>query len=203
MLNFDEMLTYVKEYLESHEGIKSKKFPFRDRFLHSKRVYLWSKKIIDDGAVVDKNVIYAACIFHDVGYAHGKEYHPLYSEKVFLDYANEHNLDRVFTERVAYCIKYHSCKNLLMDKNTPLELIYVMEADLLDEEGALAVAWDLMGIGGKSPESYIDGLNNLNDHSLHILTQEPMVTKKAKEIWAHKQMIVKEFAEELKSDLFE
>jgi uncharacterized protein len=45
---------------------------------------------------------------------------------------------------VVFLVKNHSNKQLMTAKGTPLELILLMEADLLDETGALSIVWDCM-----------------------------------------------------------
>ena len=77
-----------------------------------------------------------------------------------------------------------------------------MEADLLDEEGALGIAWDLMARGIDNPLSYYDAIHVLNEHSAHILNQNYMLTPKAKAYWEEKKQFVKEFIEQMEKDLF-
>lgn len=201
-MNYELMLEYVKNKLTEANALKSPNplHPFRDRFMHTIRVYNWAKVIHED---LDCNldVLYTAAIFHDVGYSLGKQNHALSSSIIFEEYAKENGFDKEFTKSVSNIIKLHSDKKLLNDPNSCNELIILQEADLLDEEGALGIIWDLLAIGKKEDLTYYDSIDALK-HSGHILEQEYMVTKKAKEIWDKKKELVRQFIEETKKDLF-
>ncbi len=203
-MNHTEMLLFVKKTLEEGNAIRSSNpcFGFRNRYEHTKRVYQWCLRIMNDFPKCDKEMVLVSAIFHDIGYAQNKENHAHESAKLFIDFATKHNLDYEFTMRVANLISLHSDKDLLQDKSIPEELIILLEADLLDEEGALGIAWDLMGEGAKNPVSFEQGLQSLMDHSSHILHQEYMVSPLAKKYWKEKQDFVREFIKKLSSDLF-
>ncbi len=202
-LDYDLMLQYVKEALLENdlERQQKSKHSFRSRYQHTLRVLGWCKRIEDDLAC-DKKILYTSAIFHDVGYSKGQDNHAIESGKIFLDFANKNNFDKDFTDKVFNIIIRHSNKNLLKDPNSSNELIILLEADLLDEEGALGIAWDLMARGAKHSISYNEAFEEIETHSGHILVQDYMVTKKAKEYWSFKQKFVKEFLDNLKYDLF-
>jgi uncharacterized protein len=89
----------------------------------------------------------------------------------------------------------------LEDEKTPLELVILMEADLLDETGALSVIWDCMAEGARGEQSYLNTYRHLEEFSGRILRKSPMKTDKAKEIWSGKQEFLREFLRELAYDL--
>ena len=197
------MLEFVKRTLENSDKIKPNNpyHSFRNRYLHSYRVYMWARRISDD-LVCDKEVLYTAAIFHDVGYSVDKKNHALYSEIIFNRYAKGQGFSEDFIKKVSSIILLHSHKELLKKKDTAPELILLLEADLLDEEGALGIAWDLLARGAKGSSDYKDSLEALKIHSGHILNQDYMVTPKARMYWNHKKEFVKSFIEELEFDLF-
>lgn len=201
-MNYEEMFEFVRKTLEDADSLYSKKYSFRNRFEHIKRVFNWCERILPDYPLCNKEVCLTSCIFHDVGYAKGKENHANESAKIFINYAVEHKFDYEFTMEVANNISLHSNKELLNDKSTSEELILLLEADLLDEEGAIGIAWDLLGEGAKNPTSYKNGLDCIYEHSAHILNQEYMITPLAKKYWEDKKAFVKRFIEELRKDLF-
>ena len=98
-------------------------------------------------------------------------------------------------------IDHHSDKNQIKDKNSSNELVLLLEADLLDEEGALGIVWDLMALGKMENKDYYDAMEALK-HAKHILKQDYMVTPLAKEIWEHKKELVRVFTCDLAKDLF-
>lgn len=203
-LNFDEMLKYaeVTLYANDMERRERSKHSFRSRYKHITRVLGWCKRIEKD-LECDKDVLYTSAIFHDVGYSVNKEGHAKYSAEMFLKYANEHNFDKDFTDKVYDIILKHSNKEYLNNKDSSNELILLLEADLLDEEGALGLVWDLMARGAKHSISYDEALDEIETHSGHILEQDYMVTPTAKMYWNKKKKFVKEFIDEFKFDLFE
>ena len=85
-MNYEEMFEFVRKILIDNNAIKPKKpnQVFRDRFEHTKRVYNWAIKIMDDFKVIDRDVTLTSAIFHDVGYAYGQKDHPINSNKIFL-----------------------------------------------------------------------------------------------------------------------
>ena len=203
-MDFNNMLEYVLDILKKNDALKPHKPNqcFRNRYEHSLRVYKWAKRLAVDYQKIDLDICLTACIFHDVGYAYGQDDHPINSVKIFKEYANIHNLDPLFVQKVSDIIYVHSDKSLLKDPNSSPELIILLEADLMDEEGALGIVWDLFSEGMNKPDSFDCGLDTLNKHSAHILNQDYMVTPLAKMIWNEKKELVKDFILQLKEDLF-
>ncbi len=203
-MDFNKMLMFVHDILEKNDAIKPHKPNqcFRNRYEHSLRVYKWAKKLAVDFENIDLDICLTSCIFHDVGYAYGQSDHPVNSVKIFKEYAKANNLDSKFIDIVSNIIYVHSDKNLLKDPNSSPELIILLEADLMDEEGALGVVWDLFSEGMAKPDSFDCGLETLYKHSAHILNQDYMVTPLAKKIWNEKKELVRDFILQLKEDLF-
>ena len=198
------MLAFVKKTLEENNAIKPLKahHSFRSRYTHSVRIYKWCKRLVLDLPNCNKDILYTAAIFHDIGYAHGKKDHAKESAKLFLEYAKDNNFDDDFSSEVARIISLHSNKELLKDKDSTDELILLLEADLLDEEGCMGIVWDLLSKGALGCENYEDSLSEVWNHSGHILNQDYMVTPIAKKYWDEKKNFVKEFLEQFESDLF-
>ncbi len=203
-LNYDEMLSFVEEVLfeNDEERRVTSRHSFRSRYRHITRVLGWCKRIECD-LECDSTVLYTSAIFHDAGYSKGQDGHAYNSALIFKKYADDHNFDKDFTDKVYDVILKHSDKRLLNDPTSPNELIILLEADLLDEEGALGLVWDLMARGAKHSISYEESIDEIMNHSGHILNQDYMVTPKAKYYWDRKKKFVAEFLDELKFDLFE
>ena len=204
MEDFQKMLNYVKKVLEENDAIRptNPRHQFRSRYTHTLRVLEWCKRIKSDKPKCNLDILYTAAIFHDSGYAVNKNNHAYFSSKIFIDYAKENNFNQDFIDKVSNIVLSHSDKKLLNDPSSSDELILLLEADLLDEEGALGIIWDLMAEGQNNPSDYGSALNALWIHSAHILNQDYMVTPLAKEYWNKKKEIVKNFISDIEEDLF-
>lgn len=200
-MDYDKMFDYVFKMLNENNALYSKRFPFRNRFEHIKRVFNWCIKIKDD-IKCDEEVLLTAAIFHDVGYCYGKDNHANASAKLFIDYATKCEFEYEFIMKTADIISLHSNKELLQKQNIYDELILLLEADLLDEEGALGICWDVMQAALEPQANYTKCLQALDQHSAHILNQDFMVTPLAKKYWQEKQEIFTTFRDSLKADLF-
>lgn len=188
-MNYDDMFSFVEKKLKENNGNDSYKEhqTFRKRIEHIKRVYKWAE-IISEGLDVNMVALKMAVIFHDSGYAYQKHGHAQRGKEIFLEYAKEKNYPKELVDYVGYLILNHSDKSLL-NSDSPIELILLLEADLLDEEGALKILWDAMCIGDKGANSYLDGYNEIISFSGRILNQSPMVTEKSKKIWEEKNAL--------------
>jgi uncharacterized protein len=92
-------------------------------------------------------------------------------------------------------------KNIMENKDTPIELILLFEADILDETGAMSILWDCMAEGGKDDQSYKNTYKHIKINTMKILNGNQKKTKKGKEYWENKQELVKHFINELIFDL--
>ena len=196
------MIDFVKKTLEENDAIIDKRhnFVFRNRFEHSVRVFKWVKRLSVDFDDLDFDVALTAALFHDVGYANGQMNHHLLSKEIFKSYAKANNFNDEFIDKVSYIIENHSDKSLLKTTKNK-ELILVLEADLLDEEGSMGIVWDLLA-AGKTANSYVAAIDAIKRHSIHILSQDYMITPTAIKIWDEKKNLVKDFISQLYEDLF-
>ena len=202
-MDFEKIMKFIHKTLVDNDAILDKRhnLSFRNRYEHSIRVFKWVKRLSVDYDNFDYDVALTAALFHDVGYAYGKVEHHIGSSKIFLQYAKDNNFDEKFTEKVNYIILNHSNKNMLKESKDK-EFIVVLEADLLEEEGSLGIVWDLLAAGQNNPSSYLDAINEIKKHSIHILSQDFMVTPTAIKVWDEKKTLVKDFISQLYEDLF-
>lgn len=201
---FQQHLQYVKGYLLQNGGYypPNPQYNFRSKYEHTLRVLKWCKVLVEDIPMVNQEVLYTAAIFHDVGYGNGedKSLHAEESARIFVEYAKEQNMDIAFAEQVTYLIKMHSNKELLNVPDEMPELVLLMEADLLDEEGALRVIWYCATKAIQGADSYFDIWDFIKMGSNKRL-DNPMVTPLAKKLWDQKINLVNQFQEELLKDI--
>lgn len=200
---YREYLSYVKQYLIQNDGIGSKNslHPFRNRFHHTIRVLHWCFRLTEGRKDVELEVLYTAAVFHDIGYGGSdNEYHAVRSAHAWQEYAQKHGIDLAFTEKVERLIYGHSNKTQLSMGATPLEMILLLEADLLDEEGAMGIVWDCMTVGNAHASSYAEAYYYIMQSS-NKTEPNPMVTEKARSYWEEKKKIAADFSDKLKEDL--
>ena len=204
---YDSIFEYVKQALADNDyATKNSPLPFRKRSEHIWRVYNWAKRLLKGNTFeidINEESVLIAALFHDVGYCKPLEdtNHAENSEMVFRKYAYEMSIDAERVEFISFLIRNHSNKDLLNNASTPIELVVLIEADLLDELGALSILWDCMSEGGQSEQSYVNAYEHIKAYSSKITESNPMKTQKAKEIWKDKQKLVCEFVNHLVIDL--
>ena len=156
-----KMLEYVEEKLRPVDKLSKsgRVYPFRSRFGHTIRVIEWALRIqaVEKG---DAEIITVAGIFHDVGYVEGGAGHAKASECMFLEYVAGqeqtqenaqmwHQPEHVQWRRaVAETIRTHSNKDWDNSLLTTEQQI-LMDADLLDEAGAMSVLWSCFAAAGR------------------------------------------------------
>ncbi len=202
---FEKMMDKVTHTLQEAGGDRGRRHAFRLRSRHTRRVWKWAQRLSEGRSDVDTDVLYTAVIFHDVGYVEERlENHQILSEKIFLAYAKEQDWDETFAEKVAACIRIHSDKwRMQTPEDLTIEQLLLMEADLLDEEGALAICWDGLACGITEDKSYAASLERTRREFADKLENNPMVTERARRIWQEKQEFVRQYLSALTYDLEE
>jgi len=201
---YKQYLQYAKDYFLQYGGYyhPDHRYNFRSKYEHTVRVLQWCNILKEDIADIDTNILFTAAIFHDLGYSEcaGKSSHAEKSANIFEKYAKEQQLEAEFVEAVSYLIKMHSNKELLYEPETKPELIILMEADLLDEEGALRVIWYCATKAIEQADRYADFYDFIQMGSDKRL-KNPMITPLANKIWDKKINLVNDFMKELSSDI--
>lgn len=203
---YQEIMNFVQKTLEENGGERDSKgrFPFRKRSEHIQRVYTWAVRLLEEDSPIDKEALLLAALFHDIGYddMDNADTHQIRSAEITKRYLEAKNYENSLVKRVCYLVENHSEKDLLWDEDTPLDLVLLMEADLLDETGALAIVWDTMMEARKENATFEQVYNHILDFSHREIQNCPMKTEKAKLFWKQKECLVNSFLSELKRDLF-
>ncbi len=197
---------YVRKYLTDHDGDRAHRRPgqmFRTRSSHIARVAMWLERLLAQGLVDDPEPLRLAVTFHDVGYAHSKEEHARYSADILRAYGDANGLPKELLDRAVFLVAEHSNKDdWLPRKDAPRDLILLMEADLLDEEGAMGLVVDCMTAGALGA-GYEDALAQMRRYEPKRLAHNPMVTPLARQFWAEKQALLRLFLHAFAFDLGE
>lgn len=203
-MNEEQFILDMKAMLHEKEVSATKSniaYSFRKRSEHSLRVLMHAKRLADFHPYANKDVLYTAAIFHDVGYAVVKMNHALHSEILVREYLTSHHYDQAFINQVCFLVKHHSNKSLLHKEDTPIEMVLLMEADLLDETGALSIIWDTLASAQETDPSYLKAYERLLKYSKMQAQTHPMVTKEAKHMWEEKCHLINTFIKHLEKDL--
>ncbi|MCG8513417.1 MAG: HD domain-containing protein [Halanaerobiales bacterium] len=195
-INYQAMLKYVKEKFENSE--RANKYPFRNRYKHTLRVKKWAERIqkIEGGNL---EIIKIACIFHDVGWDE-KVSHNIISKRIARDYLNKINYDNSKTKRVLEAIEHHCLRDV--EKSLAMENYIVMDADLLDEVGAISIIWDAMASAYEDQPSYLKAYHRIKRFTLEIKEkQQQLKTATGKRYYQKKIEFIDGFIRELGHEL--
>lgn len=200
---YEEAIEYVRKTLTEAGRDSGRRHPFRSRTAHTLRVLKWAERLIEGRNDVNSSVLFMAAIFHDVGYvADELDNHQKVSEKIFREYADSKDFSDEFIEKTAHCISIHSEKERMRQpENMTIEEILLMEADLLDEEGALSICWDGLACGWEKKFSYQESYERTLLEGTPKLNIQPMITEKAKKYWEEKQEFMRLYIMQLSRDL--
>ena len=188
-------------------------FPFRKRSDHIFRVFRWAERLREPDAnldaagnapvAFDAAALRIAALVHDVGYAAEDTGvpHAHRSEALCRTFLPSFGYDEAFVERVAFLVRHHSDKHLLKVPETPLALVLLMEADLLDESGAMSVVWDCLMEGAKPVQTFALAHRHILEKSAGHLSEDVVVTPRARQYWDEKRQLVTQFLAHLETDL--
>lgn len=203
-----EMMEHVRNTLENAEESAFKFEISYSRFEHTRRVLGWTVRLLDeaeDPTRLHRADVIIAAVFHDIGRAaaatlsdHAKAGVPLTRQ-----YLEAHGFDPERTERICRLVARHSDKWTMRDPETDPDLLLLMEADLLDDMGALGIVMDCMITESRSKEAAAaDAYDHICRYTLRQQLEDPMVSPAAKRFWNEKTRLTEEFTRQLRNDLF-
>ncbi len=136
-LTKDIAIKFLKERVRES---KRPNYPFRSRFRHTLRVLMWAERLqkLIGG---DLEVLTYSAILHDCAW-NGEENHAITSYNAASEFLNRFDLDEEFKRKVLEGIRYHNQNDT---EGLSLESYILMDADELDEVGALCLIWDTLG----------------------------------------------------------
>lgn len=147
-MDYSEVIEFVRK--ETSENGRPNLYPFRNRYEHTMRVYRWAIRL-QAKLGGDLDVIVLAALLHDVGWDE-KRPHNEVSAEIAVDYLDSIGVDPATIKKVGEIIMMHTDKDT--DKDLSLECRIVMDADLLDEVGAIGIMWDCMATALEDEASY-------------------------------------------------
>ena len=195
-LDYDELLKFAQENIKLINRPLAHKF--RDRYTHTLRVLKWGERIqaIEGG---DLEVIKAACILHDIGWDDVIN-HAVISKNIAEKYLNDINCDENKKIKILEAIENHN--NRQTESQLNIESFIVMDADILDEVGALSIMWDAMAAVSEPDASYKKAYGRIIKYSNQIDERKILLrTKAGKKFYEDKIKFSKFFIKELEQEL--
>lgn len=206
---YADMLSFVGDHLGDYTGWTESKLSIKySRFEHIKRVVGWCLRLYELSerkAEIDRNILIISAIFHDVGY---RDMTPEHSHQdigadIAREYLPAHGFDQDLTDRVCYLIANHSYKWMMQDPAAPADLIMLMEADLIDDMGALGITMDTMIERAQDDRAtFVEVLDHIARYTLRQQKNNPMVTPEGRLLWDRKTALTEQFYNALEADIF-
>jgi len=196
-VNYNEMLKFAE--VKINTSTRMERFLFRNRYSHALRVMEWAERLhkIEGG---DLEIIKIACIFHDVGWDENMS-HNIVSKNIANDYLGSINYDLTKTEKVLDAIENHCIRD--SKKLLGIESYIVMDADILDEVGALSIIWDAMVSTSENEPSYVKAYERIKKYSIGIKERKnKLMTKTGKEYYEERLQFIDKFITEMEFEFF-
>lgn len=147
-MNYAEVIEFVRK--QTAENGRPPNYPFRSRFEHTMRVYRWAIKL-QSKLGGDLDIIVLAALLHDIGWDEVRPHGEVGAE-IAVDYLDSLGVDPEKIAKIGEIIMMHSDKDT--EAELSLECKIVMDADLLDEVGAIGILWDAMATAQEDEASY-------------------------------------------------
>lgn len=201
MMNYTTIIQYVKEQTSTNN--RPVNYPFRDRFEHTMRVYRWAIKL-QAKMGGDIEIISLAALLHDIGWDEKQEVsHADISAQMAADFLVEMDYDPKKIGRICEIIRRHEDQDTKDELS--LECQIVMDADLLDELGAVGVLWDAMAtavmLGDEA--SYKKAYARIRQYyKINMPKRSRAKTKAGKREYQRRMDFVQNFIAELERELF-
>lgn len=205
---YADMLDFVGNYLGGASGwVESRLSINYSRFEHTKRVLGWALRLYElnpSKDSIDYRTVVTATIFHDVGYNDANENisHAEAGTVIARKYLEDNGFEAEFIDRVCYLIGHHSDKWMMAEPEIAPDLLLLMEADLLDDMGALGIVMDCMITrAGDDHASFEDVLNHIARYTLRQQHSNPMRTDEGHRLWEQKTALTEQFYSALDQDI--
>lgn len=201
MMNYTTIIEYVKQ--QTAYNNRPSNYPFRDRFEHTMRVYRWAIKL-QNKMGGDIEIISLAALLHDIGWDEkGEVPHAEVSAQMAADFLVEMDYDPKKIGRVCEIIRIHEDQDTT--KELSLEAQIVMDADLLDELGAIGVLWDSMAtaVSLGDEASYKKAYARIRQYyKINMPKRSRAKTPEGKREYQKRMDFVQNFISELERELF-
>lgn len=197
--DYEALLSFAELKIEEQDDRPGKhRHPFRNRFEHTKRVMKWAERLqsVEGG---NYEVIMIASILHDIGWDHYRN-HAEVSRDIALEYLKGNDFDDSLMEKVLEAVENHN--NRMEDTHLNIESYIVMDADLLDEVGAMSILWDSMAEGKLEEATYESAYYRIRKFTEKLIEDQALLkTKTGRTLYDEKLRFIEQYLETLKFEL--
>ena len=196
-MNYTEVIEFVKK--QTLENGRPPKYPFRNRYEHTMRVYRWAIKL-QAKVGGDLEIITLAALLHDIGWDETRPHNEVGAEMA-VEYLDSIGYDEEKIGRIGEIIMRHTDQDTTDELS--LECQVVMDADLLDEVGAISVLWDSMATACEDEASYKKAYYRIkNYYRINRPKIRRCKTEAARIEYEHRMKAIEEFLYQLERELF-
>lgn len=196
-MEYAQIIEFVKRQIADNG--RPPNYPFRDRFEHTMRVYRWAIKL-QARVGGDLEIITLAALLHDVGWQEGRDHGEVGAE-IAVDYLDSIGIAEEKISRIGEIIRIHDDKDSTADFS--LECKVVMDADLLDEVGAVSVLWDSMATACEDEANYKKAYYRIKEF---YLGNKPKIRRCKTEVarleFDRRMHLLEDFISQLERELF-
>ncbi len=148
------------------------------------------------------DVIVLAALLHDIGWdVSGERDHAEVGAELAVEYLDSIGVEPEIICRVGEIIMIHEEKDT--DADLSLECQIVMDADLLDEVGAVSVLWDAMATACEDEPSYKKAYYRIKEY---YRKNKPKIrrckTDTARAEWTKRMQLIESYLAQVEKELF-
>lgn len=196
-MDYTQVIEYVRKQTTTNG--RPPNYPFRSRYEHTMRVYRWAIKL-QAKVGGDLEIITLAALLHDIGWDENRPHNEVGAEMA-VDFLDGIGYDEVKVGRVGEIIRRHTDQDTTDELS--LECKVVMDADLLDEVGAISVLWDAMATACEDGASYKRAYNRIkNFYRINLPKIRRCKTEAARVEYERRMHAIEDFLSELERELF-
>ena len=196
-MDYSEVIEFVKKTTSENDSTGS--YPFNNRYEHTMRVYRWAIRL-QAKLGGDLDVIVLAALLHDVGWDAERPHNEV-SAEIAVEYLDSIGVDPEMIVKVGEIIMVHEDKDT--DKDLSLECRIVMDADLLDEVGAIGIMCNCMATALEDEASYKRAYYRIKDYYRTIKTNiSRCKTDTARNEYNKRIQIIENFIYQLEREIF-
>ena len=196
-MDYSEVIEFVKK--TTSENAKKDAYPFRNVYEHTMRVYRWAIRL-QTKLGGDLDVIVLAALLHDIGWEEGRP-HSEVSAEIAIEYLDSIGVAPELITKVGEIILMHSDKDT--ERDLSIEAKIVMDADLLDEIGALGIMRDCMETAVEDEASYKRAYYKIKDF---YRTNKPKIkrckTETARAEYVKRMQLIESYIYQIEKELF-